>query len=238
VLSEKGLPRQRNAGLWHLNGDCDIVCFLDDDFLPARHALRRMREAFARWPEVSGMTGHLIRDGIHGPGLTAETALQLVEAWDAEHDADAPFAMLGRGLEGLYGCNMAVRTADIGDIRFDERLPLYGWQEDIDFAAQLPGDRIKTDAFSGVHMGIKSGRETAGKRLGYSQITNTWYLWRKGTMTARFAAKLAFRNLVANHLKIARPEPWIDRKGRAVGNRLALWEIVTGRARPERILTL
>lgn len=238
VLSEKGLPRQRNAGLDALGCDADIVCFFDDDFLPARDALEKMRMAFAQWPKASGMTGHLIKDGIHGPGVSPEEAEALLARWEAEQAPQAAARIIHRGLEGLYGCNMVIRMADIGAIRFDERLPLYGWQEDIDFAAQLPGERIKTDAFAGVHLGIKSGRETAGKRLGYSQVANTWYLWRKGTMSARFAGKLAFRNIVANHLKMARPEPWIDRRSRAAGNRLALWEILLGRARPERILTL
>jgi GT2 family glycosyltransferase len=236
LLSPRGLTKQRNIGLDHIADTCDLVVFYDDDFVPSRFALARIRDAFAQWPEVSGMTGHVIQDGIHNSGISADEANALVRAWDTDVPADAPFKIIRRGLEGLYGCNMAMRVADIGTIRFDPRLPLYGWQEDIDFAAQLPGDKIKTDAFAGVHMGAKSGRETSGKKLGYSQLANTWYLWRKGTMSARFAGKLALRNTLANHLKMFRPEPWIDRKARAAGNRLALWEILTGRAKPERIL--
>jgi len=133
---------------------------------------------------------------------------------------------------------MACRVAVIGSARFDEASPLCGWQEDIDFAAQIEGERIKTDAFAGVHRGAKSGRETAGQRLGYSQIANPWYLWRKGTMTPRFALRLATRNMAANHLKSLRPEPWIDRRARAAGNWRALFDILRGRAHPERILSL
>ena len=45
-----------------------------------------------------------------------------------------------------YGCNMAVRLAPMREhgLRFDERLPLYGWQEDVDLSRRLaafgPGD--------------------------------------------------------------------------------------------------
>lgn len=236
VISPKGLPRQRNAGLDEIAGDCDIVVFYDDDFVPSRDALAGIEAAFARWPEVNGMTGHLIADGINEPGYTDAEAAGLVASYDAaEHGTPK---ILREGLAGLYGCNMAYRMAGIGDARFDESLPLYAWQEDIDFAARIPGGRIKTDAFAGVHRGAKSGRETSGRKLGYSQLANPWYLWRKGTMRAGFAAKLAFRNLAANHVKMFRPEPWIDRGARASGNWLALAHILTARARPDRILDL
>ncbi|MFC4731327.1 glycosyltransferase family 2 protein [Salipiger abyssi] len=239
VISEKGLPRQRNAGLDRIAGDCDIVVFYDDDFVPSRHALAGIETAFAALPEVNGMTGFLIADGINAPGFSVDDAEALVAEYDATVAPAGPeraFQVLREGLEGLYGCNMAYRMSAIGEARFDEALPLYGWQEDIDFAARIPGGRIKTDAFAGVHRGAKSGRETSGRRLGYSQIANTWYLWRKGTMSLKFAAKLALRNTAANHLKAWRPEPWIDRKGRAAGNRRAFAEIVSGRAHPSRIL--
>ncbi len=241
LTAPKGLPRQRNVGLDAVAGDCGLVLFLDDDFVPSIHMLAGIEAAFALWPEVGGMTGHLIADGIRGAGIGAEEAARLVAEWDARTPPAGPQRrprILNAGLEGLYGCNMAYRMSAIGSNRFDERLPLYGWQEDIDFAARIVGDRIKTDAFAGVHRGAKSGRETSGQRLGYSQIANPWYLWRKGTMSARFAGRLALRNLVANHAKAFRPEPWIDRRGRARGNRLAIGDILIGSSDPERILEL
>lgn len=234
----KGLPRQRNAGLDALAGDADIVVFFDDDFLPSRHALAGIELAFAARGDVGGMTGHLIADGINGPGFDHTEAAEMVARWDSDHPEPTEGRVLRRNLAGLYGCNMAYRVSSIGDARFDEALPLYGWQEDIDFAARISGARIKTDAFAGVHRGAKSGRETAGQRLGYSQIANTWYLWRKGTMTARFALRLATRNMAANHLRMLRPEPWIDRRARAIGNWRALFDVARGRADPGRILTL
>lgn len=241
VFAPKGLPRQRNAGLDAVEADCDFVVFFDDDYVPSRNSLAGIEEAFDTWPDVNGMTGHLIADGINGPGFDEDEARNLVASYDERRDAQSGLLepkILRSNLEGLYGCNMAYRLSAIGDARFDEALPLYGWQEDIDFAAQIPGGRIKTDAFAGVHRGAKTGRETAGRRLGYSQLANTWYLVGKGTMSPRFAARLSIRNFIANHLKMLKPEPWIDRKARARGNWIALWDILRGRAHPERILDL
>lgn len=240
IMAPKGLPRQRNAGLDAIAGDCDIAVFFDDDFVPARDALAGIEAGFARWPEVNGMTGHVIADGINSRGFGQQEAEELLQGWEAERARAAPVEarILRRDLVGLYGCNMAYRMVAVGTARFDENLPLYAWQEDIDFAARIPGDRIKTDAFAGVHRGAKSGRETAGHRLGYSQIVNPWYLWRKGTMSGRYAARLAVRNILANHAKILRSEAWTDRRGRAKGNWLGIGDICRGAARPDRILKM
>jgi len=118
-----------------------------------------------------------------------------------------------------------------------DALPLYGWQEDIDFAAQLlpRGRLVKSAAFFGVHRGVKSAR-TSGLRLGYSQVVNPIYLSRKGTMRPAYAVRIICRNMLANHLRAWRPEPWIDRMGRLRGNWMAIGEVVTGRAHPGRIL--
>lgn len=238
VLSPKGLPRQRNRGLELAEGSSDFIVFFDDDFIPSRHALSRAVEAFATFPDVNGMTGQLIADGINGPGITPEEAGARVDVWDAATgDAAARVPPRARhDLVGLYGCNMAYRTAAIAGIRFDERLPLYGWQEDIDFGARVPGRRIATDAFAGVHCGVKVGRETAGQRLGYSQIVNPIYLLRKGTLSPKFALRLCARNFAANHLRAFRPEAWIDRRARVRGNWIALIDLARGRADPARIL--
>ena len=135
--------------------------------------------------------------------------------------------------------NASNPAAAIGTTRFDERLKLYAWQEDIDFAARLGrrGRIVKTFAFAGVHQGVKIGR-TPGMRLGYSQIINPSYLVQKGTMRKGFAARLMLRNFLANHVKSMKPEPWVDRLGRAKGNWIGIFDLVRGRITPERIETL
>lgn len=115
---------------------------------------------------------------------------------------------------------MAFRLSAARDLKFDERLVLYGWLEDRDFGAALAkrgGKLIKCANACGVHMGVKNGR-VSGDRLGYSQIVNPIYLLRKGTMTYGQVAGQIFRNVASNLSRSLRPEPFIDRRGRLKGN--------------------
>lgn len=238
IYGPAGSCVQRNAALDRITPDCDLIFFCDDDYLPSRFALERAAAFMATHPDVGGATGKLLADGINGPGLSVAEALALIEADDA---APPRPPEIRREHDGLYGCNMVFRASAIGAVRFDERLPLYGWQEDIDFGVRvraLGGGRlVTTHCFSGVHRGEKRGR-SSGIRLGYSQVMNPAYLAAKGTMVPGFARRIVLRNILANIWRSARPEPWIDRRGRVRGNMLALSDLARGRVTPERILTL
>ena len=128
----------------------------------------------------------------------------------------------------------------IGDMRFDERLVLYGWQEDIDFTSRLRrrGRVVCVPASAACISGLKAGR-VSGKRFGYSQVVNPVYLIRKGSVPASFALPLMFRNLAANLVRSLRPEPYVDRRGRLRGNLLGLSPPAArphrARACPERL---
>ena len=106
-------------------------------------------------------------------------------------------------------------------------LPLYGWLEDVDFSRQLApfGKIIRNEGMIGVHLGSKGGRGS-GVRTGYSQIANPLYLWRKGTLRLDRALIQMCRNILANYAKLMRPEPWVDRRGRALGNALGFRDLV------------
>lgn len=237
ILSPPGSCRQRNAALDRIGADIDYVVFWDDDFYPSRHALAAVAHGFARYPDVDGITGDLIADGIGSSGIPQAEARSMLAAWDnSRRPEDTAAPRITRDTFGLYGCNMAYRRDRVTDLRFDERLPLYGWQEDVDFASQLPGRRVEMTEFTGVHLGTKTGREINGERLGYSQVVNPHYLWRKGTLSAGFSGRLVAGNIAANLVKSLRPEPWIDRKGRLYGNLVGLRDILFGRANPEQIL--
>jgi GT2 family glycosyltransferase len=232
IHAERGLPRQRNAGLAHLAGGADIVVFFDDDFVPANDYLEVLEREFSARPELVGATAQLIADGIKSPGISFDAAVALVEN-------RRPAPPIERLLPALYGCNLSIRLAAAEGLRFDEALPLYGWQEDVDFSYQLgrKGLLIYTSRLTGVHLGAKSGR-TSGLRLGYSQIANPVYLLRKKTIPRRLAWRLMLRNLAANVLRSAWPEPYVDRLGRLRGNLSALGDLVAGTLHPERILEL
>ncbi len=230
VTGPPGLAAQRNAALAALPNGIDVVVFFDDDFVADADWLAAAARTFRDDPQVVALTGRVLADGIKGPGLSFNDAVRIVET--ADHSADwvriEPFSP--------YGCNMAFRLSAIGDLRFDERLVLYGWLEDRDFGAALAkrgGRLIKCASARGVHMGVKSGR-VAGDRLGYSQVVNPIYMLRKGTMTVSQVAGQLFRNIASNVAGALRPEPFIDRRGRLRGNLRGLADVLKGRLEPER----
>lgn len=236
VTGPIGLPAQRNKILSAAT-KADIIVFFDDDFFADASYVESLEKIFLARPDVIAATGVLLADGAQGPGLSVEQGLQIIRS------VPKLLKPVGELIEcyGTYGCNMAFRLKSIigHDILFDENLPLYGWQEDIDFSQRvLPYGRIvKSATLRGVHLGIKLGR-TSGVRFGYSQIANPVYLIRKGSMPWRHANKLMWRNIAANLVRSFCPEPWIDRRGRLKGNILALVDIVIGRISPGRILQL
>jgi GT2 family glycosyltransferase len=237
ITGPKGTTAQRNRALNRLYGHVEILVFFDDDYVPSRKAIGDIAEAFLMFPHVAGISGRLLADGARGSGIDAAAAATLVDRADAERGhRDAPAFV--PGVAGIYGCNMAFRAAAIDALRFDEKLPLYGWLEDADFAARVPGVVGRTDAFSGVHCGVKSGRDTKSRRYGYSQVSNPAYLWRKGSLPAGRALGLVMRALAANTAKALRPEAWIDRRGRLAGNIIALGDVLRGRLTPWRIRDL
>jgi hypothetical protein len=236
ILGPKGLTSQRNRALDAVRPDCDAVVFYDDDYLPCDDALAGIARIFETNGAIAGATGRVLQDGITYGGLAYEDALACLAEYRAKPDTDA---LVYTDTDALYGCNMAFRMSAVRALRFDEKLPLYGWQEDVDFAGQLlaKGRIVKTNAFSGVHRGVTRGR-TPGVALGFSQIVNPVYLVRKGTMRPAKAVKLMLRNLAANHVKSIRPEAYIDRAGRVRGNWLGLLHIMSGKSDPGAILRL
>lgn len=230
-VGRTGSALQRNDGLVLAGRNFDFIAFFDDDFIPSRFWLSQMVEAFNRRPDIAGLTGQVLADGAMNSGIQLSDAQAMVADRDM-HSANSP--ALHEGF-GPYGCNMAFRASAIDGIAFDERLPLYAWLEDSDFGGQVArrGRTAKADALWGVHLGIKSGREK-GRRVGYSQVANAVYLMGKGTLPVRFLARLMARNVVANVVKSLWPEPYVDRRGRLVGNVLALVDLMLGRIAPER----
>ena len=234
VRGNPGLPAQRNT-LLSAAGNADVLVFFDDDFFPEDAYLQAIEDLFRRESDVVMATGTVIADGILGPGLSPEVAsryLDEVGPKPAEHIED---------VYNGYGCNMAVRMSAVRslNLKFDEALPLYGWLEDVDFSRRLAsaGRIVRSNLLRGVHLGNKSGR-SSGVRLGYSQIVNPLYMVRKGTLERGRAYKQIGRNIAANALKTLRPEPWIDRKGRLIGNLRGAVDAVRGQLDPRQILKL
>ena len=236
LTGPRGLPHQRNVILGAAH-DFDALAFFDDDFVPCARYLAEIEAAFARHDDVVLITGDVVLDGIIGPGLSFEEGDRAVKA-----SSGAPVKQPAMAdVYNAYGCNMAARLSAVkrAGAMFDESLPLYAWLEDVDFSRQLArqGRVVKLAAARGVHLGVKSGRQS-GVRLGYSQVANPVYLMRKGTCTLSKGLPQIGRNLLANFSKALWPELYVDRRGRVRGNLQALLDIARGRVTPARALEL
>ena len=235
LMSKPGLPRQRNAILSAVT-DCDVVLFLDDDFLMAPGYIAATMDTLEAEVDVVATSGAIIADGTRGPGYNFEAAYGLVrqDRRDDQSNSTLPLAH-------AYGCNMALRLTAVQrhNLQFDERLPLYGWSEDVDFTHRLArhGRIVEVQSARGVHLGLKNGR-IPGLALGYSQVANPIYLFGKGSYSLVGTIASVGRNVVANTVKSLRPEPYIDRRGRLKGNVLAFLDFVCGRMAPERVLDI
>lgn len=230
VFGPPGLTTQRNTGIREILRDADAIVFFDDDFLPAASWLREAEDIFSRDPEVLGFDGRTLADGADAGGVPVDAAGHLLADYDAS--TTRPDREI-RPTDGLYGCNMAFRSTVFRDAMFDERLPLYGWLEDLDFSCQVRkmGSLVTSRALCGVHLGLKSGK-TSGLRFGISQVINPIYLWRKGSIAGRDAVPLILTPLLMNIAKALRPEPYIDRRGRLRGNLMGLAYVLSGRTDP------
>jgi glycosyltransferase involved in cell wall biosynthesis len=234
VTGSRGLAAQRNAALEHI-GDSDIVFFFDDDAVIRSDYVARGLEFFARHPEVAGITGRVLLDGATHGEISEEDAATALASTDGE-------APSGRWEETrvLYGCNFAFRVSAAPGIGFDARLPLYSWLEDHDFARRLKrsGKLARVDDCVIVHRGSSSGGRQAHRRLGYSQMMNPIYLWRKGSFPLWLAAWEIFRPTAKNIVRSMGGNETSWRRERLRANGMALFDAVRGRITPERILDL
>jgi len=225
---------QRNRLLAAAEG-CDIVAFFDDDFTPEPGYLAAIDRSFSAVPDIAVATGVVLADGAKGPGLTPDEARAALAA----APSCTPAAL--RDVFNAYGCNMVVNLARLAPAgtRFDERLPLYAWYEDIDFSRRAAkfGRIVRMPDARGVHLGVKRGR-TSGVRLGYSQVINPIYLWRKGTYPFSHVLHSVGRHTLINAIRALRPESHIDRAGRLRGNAHGFADLLRGHIDPERVKAL
>lgn len=234
VRGARGLPAQRNTILRALT-DEDVVIFFDDDFLPEPAYLAELEDLYHKHPELVVATGVVAADGIKTQGISYQDAIRIIQSLP-----DMPAATLWDAFSA-YGCNMAARVSIVRreGVEFDEKLPLYAWWEDVDFSRRLAayGKIARYNRLRGVHQGTKKGR-TPGKRLGYSQVANMLYLERKGSIPGQMAWKQIGKNMLSNLALAFFPEPWVDRRGRLVGNLMALGDAALGTIDPGKILRL
>ena len=234
VMGSRGASAQRNAALNVLLG-VEAVAFFDDDALLRADYLANALAFLQQHPEVVALTGRVLLDGAAKGEIPAAQAIEALAA-----SAGETLTRRWRPTRELYGCNLVVRAPVAVSERFDERLPLYSWLEDHDFARRCMrrGQLAKVDDCVIVHRGAASGGRQAHRRLGYSQLMNPIYLFRKGSFPLWLAAWEIFRPVAKNLLYAVAGSSRSWRRERLDGNFTAAADAVRGRLTPERIVHL
>jgi hypothetical protein len=240
-----GCTNQRNAALailrrMHLEkgGRQSFVVYFDDDYRPAPDWLERCEAHFSSDPNLAGVTGRVLADGVCGAAISEADALRYISAAlpPLPHWSDM---QSGQDVDSVYGCNMAFIDDVALTCSFDGDLPLYGWQEDCDYSGQARkfGRTAIFPDMRGVHLAVKGGR-TSGLKLGYSQIANPLHIASRGNMRRLRAARFVAKAIAANTVRSFREHPLFDYRGRLRGNVMALRDILLGRCHPMQVMNL
>jgi len=245
LISKAGITFQRNAGIMQVLSHTKAICkedwfavFFDDDFRPASDWISVAQQSFIKNPALIALTGKVIADGVSTTthGLSE---LQSSQYLSGALDPQPHWTNVKNKISSidLYGCNMAIRGNVLVTCKFDENLPLYGWQEDYDFSvrARKYGLIKFISGCVGVHLGVNVGR-TSGLSFGYSQIANPTYLVKKGSMSLRKAYSLIWKNLASNVYNSLIFNRDRDYFGRLHGNLFAIFHFFTGSIDPNIIL--
>lgn len=234
LVGTRGLAAQRNAGLDALE-DVDVVAFFDDDAVLRSDYLAEAVGFLQRHPDVVGLTGRVLLDGAVKGEVPRDRASEAIASSAGEVRTGT-----WTSTRELYGCNFVVRVDLAPHLRFDDRLPLYSWLEDHDFARRLMpfGPLAKVDDCVIVHRAAGSGGRQSHVRLGYSQVMNPIYLTRKGSFPLWLTAQQIFRPVAKNVMLSLLGTQRSIRRQRLRGNVTAARDAVRGRITPERIVDL
>lgn len=226
IITDKGSSVQRNAGLRHLPAGMKFVSFLDDDVELEPEYFERILCFLTRHETYVLVDGAVVRNG----DVTREQALMLIGSIGTVesgfHDS-----------LNAYGCNMTVRREVADKVLFDERLKLYAWLEDADFSRRCLhyGNCAQVSDARLVHLCAPAGRMN-GKRYGFAQITNSYYLRTKGQMSLIGLLRTHWGPaLCSNIIGTLCRDRKVDRAGRLRGNLIALKRIFFGRCEPEYV---
>ncbi len=130
----------------------------------------------------------------------------------------------------------ALRGSLRGKVRWDERLVLYAFLEDLDFSLQIGkyGTIVQNPNALAVHIEVAQGR-MGDKMRGYSEVVNPFYILSKKT-----GAKLTrvFLGSVRRTLRSVGFALKGQGSQRLLGNLLGWANVATLRPDPEKILTM
>jgi len=84
LFCQPGLPIQRNVALEEAIGSSDIVAFFDDDYVPSSYCIEGIDLFFRGNPDVAGVNGTLLADGINSVGIDYQEAAEIVARHDSQ----------------------------------------------------------------------------------------------------------------------------------------------------------
>lgn len=230
--ARQGTCVQRNVAAKQVQ--TPYTLFLDDDVELAPDFIGSMERLLGDAETAIAATGFLVIDGARtDSGLDRAAARSYATNYVRERD----------NYDHGEGQNVFVRTQIFDKVLFDEKLPLYGWLEDLDFAINIRryGRIIMNTETCWAHIGCPGGR-TNGVRFGYSQVANPFYLWRKngtpGLTSVVFRHWLRYLVYNGHKALFKAPTKRNDRSGRFTGNLIALGHLLAGRLNPSYVLHL
>jgi glycosyltransferase involved in cell wall biosynthesis/GT2 family glycosyltransferase len=184
MTSEKGLPKQRNAGIDRAAGE--VILFIDDDVEIPTTTFQVLERVF-RDRDVLGATARIVEPRSDRIGKKHSPVRRLLPGGGEE----GRFTRFGyprrlidleteRDIDFMHGSFMAVRTEVARDVRFDEALPGYALAEDEDFSYRV-SRRGRVRFVPELH--VVHAKEGHGSRdaraFGRTVVVNRAYLFRK-----------------------------------------------------------
>lgn len=232
VTGARGLCAQRNHALSSVHSECSAIFFFDDDVEVDCDYVGHMLAMLEQDSTISLAVGLNLGRGAAPGSLDREKAKGLI----GENKTKQPRGQEVETIRTALGSRMCMRGSLLGTVRFDVRLPLYGYLEDFDFSLQCRryGRIVMNRRCLMVHIETSAGRMGSKKR-GYSEIVNPFYIWSKrtGANLARVTAGSVKRTL-RNAFKLHTADGRLQFAGNLVG-----WlRLTTGRADPEYVLRL
>ncbi|MCD4781636.1 MAG: glycosyltransferase [Candidatus Omnitrophica bacterium] len=180
------LTAQRNTGLSLLNGDIDLVCFLDDDIVFCDRSLKAMLLFWAKAPETVGGAVFNIMNEKKPSAIVSVKALFCTGSKQRGRVLKSGYNTLicpaeeTKEVQWLFGGGTVWRREVFADYRFDEWFEGTGLCEDLDFSYQVGkayGLMVVADA-QVLHLtDLVQRRDNV--QFGVTQMLNRYYFVRK-----------------------------------------------------------
>ena len=209
----RGLNAARNTAIDAAAGE--LLCFLDDDVEAWPDWLGALLAGAAAAPDHDVLGGP-IRGRLEGTNLHAcgREPLPITTLDLGAEDSDAEF---------VWGANMALRRAAFDRAgRFDERLDLYGDEEDWQRRLRAAGGRIRYVARAGVD------HRRAGAEARIAGLSRAAYA--RGRHSRRYDVRKAVQPPLAGELRTLAGCVWHTARYRC-GNGIVLTALTAGRLR-------